>query len=364
MPDWTMPFTASYRYMRVSRATGLETGRLAGIVGDGTIERNDDSECKESATVTAVDWEGIGPDLVRVYLVARFEDGTEADEALGTFLPSTSSRTVGGAARTSTVQLTGRLVELSDDMFGQSFMLPAGTNAVAYAAQICRAAGFEVIADESGYTLSEAVVYGISASSDSGTPAEGKLDVVNDLLGRAGFSAARTDAYGRVVMRRYIEPQDRAPSASFTEGVDARFLREATDGRDTSGVANAVYVVYSAPATEDGEQAAGVIGSAVDESGGEFSVQGMGRRVVRKESYSEEATQAEADAKAAELLRTSQAVKRTVKISHVYAPLTIGDSFDLAYRSQGVAGRYGVRAQRITLGPGCLIETEGRAYER
>ena len=363
MADWTQPFRASYRYMRVSRATGLETERLTGILDDGTIERNDDTTCKESATVTAVDWRGIGPDLVRVYLDAEFEDGSTASAALGTFLPSTSSRTVGGAARTSTVQLAGRLAELNDDMFGQAFQLPAGTNAVDYAAQICRAAGFSVIADDSGYKLPEAVAYGIGAPSSSGSAVEGKLAVVNDLLDRAGFSSARTDALGRIVMRRYVEPQDRAPSASLTEGADARFLREVEDGRDTSGVANAVYAVYSAPAGGDAD-APGIVGSAEDAAGGEFSISSVGRRIVRRESYSEEATQEEADAKAAELLRTSQAVKRTVSVSHVYAPLTIGDSFDLAYRSQGLIGRYAVRTQRITLGAGCLTETEGRAYER
>lgn len=364
MADWTQPFRASYRYMRVSRATGLETERLDGILDDGTIERNDDTSCKESATVTAVDWRGIGPDLVRVYLDAEFDDGSTGSAALGTFLPSTSSRTVGGAARTSTVQLTGRLAELDEDMFGQAFQLPAGTDAVGYAAQICRAAGFSVIADDSPYVLPEAVAYGIGAPSSSGSAVEGKLAVVNDLLDRAGFSSARTDALGRIVMRRYAEPQDRAPSASFIEGADARFLREVEDGRDVSGVANAVYAVYSAPESDDGERAAGVVGSAEDASGGEFSIASVGRRIVRRESYSEEATQEEADAKAAELLRTSQAVKRTVSISHVYAPLTIGDSFDLTYRSQGLTGRYAVRTQRITLGAGCLTETEGRAYER
>lgn len=362
MADWSLPFTAAYRYMRVSRATGLETERLTGILDDGTIERNDDTTCKESATVTAVDWRGIGPDLVRVYLDAKFEDGSAETVALGTFLPSTSSRTVGGAARTSTVQLTGRLTELADDMFGQAFQLPAGTGAVAYAAQICRDAGFEVLADGSDYKLSVPTAYGLGSSEGSGDAAEGKLDVVNDLLDRAGFSSARTDEMGRVVMRRYVEPQDRAPSASFIEGASARFLREVDDGRDTSGVANVVYAVYSSQG--DGGESTGTVGVASDEAGGEFSIESMGRTVVRKESYSEEATQAEADAKAAELLRTSQAVKRTVTVSHVYAPLTIGDSFDLSYPSQGVAGRYAVRMQRITLGPGCLTETEGRAYER
>lgn len=362
--DWSVPFVATYRYMRVSRRTGLETERLSGISEGGTIDRNLDTDCKESGSVEAVGWKGIGPDLVRVYLDAAFEDGTEVSEALGTFLPSVSSRTVGGPAVTSTVTLTGRLRELSDDMFGQAFVLPAGTGAVAYAAQICEAAGFDVVADESDYTLAEDAYYGISASSDGGDRAETKLAVVNDLLERAGFSSAITDAYGRILMRRYAEPQDRAPSGSFTEGIGARFLREVDDARDTSGVANRIYAVFSAPASEDGTESTGVVGTAEDAAGGEFSIDSVGRVIAHKESYSEEATQEEADAKAAELLRTSQAVQRKLTIQHVYAPVSIGDSVDVAYTSQGLSGRFSVRTQSIELGPGCLTKSEVRAYER
>lgn len=363
MADWTLPFRASYRWMRVSRATGIETERVYGIQEGGRIERNQDTECKESGSVDAVAWQGIGADLVRAWLDATFEDGTVESVALGTFLPTVSDRSVGGAVTTSTVNLTGRLKELSDDMFGQAFSLPAGTNAVNYAAQICKAAGFEVIQDDSDYTLPERVYYGISASSDAGNDrAETKLAVVNDLLDRAGFSSASTDPMGRIVLRKYVEPSERTPSGSFVEGANARFLREMTETRDTSNVANRVYAVFAAPSTD--EDAAGVIGVAEDDSGGEWSIQAMGRVVARKESYSEESTQQEADAKAAELLRTSQAVATTLNIDHVYAPVTVGDSMDVDYASQGIRGRYGIRRQTIDLGAGCLTESEVRAYGR
>lgn len=361
MADWTSPFEASYRVMRVSRATGLEVGQVAGVVSGGTIERNADTATKESGTLTAVGWEGVGPDLVRVWMDATFDDGSTESVALGTFLPSVSERSVGGASVTATVTLTGRLRELSDDMFGQAFSLPAGIVAVDYARQIGEGAGFEVIADESSYALSDRVYYGVSASSDLGNQAETKLDVINDLLSRAGFSSASCDAMGRLVLSRYVEPADRAPAWSFVEGPSATFLRTVTDNRDSSGVANRVYAVYSG---DSADGSTGVVGAAEDTSGGEWSIATVGRVIAHKESYSESATQEEADAKAAELLRTSQAVVRRLTISHVYAPVTIGDSIDFLYPSRGVSGRLGVRTQRITLGPGCLTETEGRSYER
>ena len=48
MADWTRPFTATYRFMRVSRSTGYETAQLDGITG-GTLQVNQDTATFESA---------------------------------------------------------------------------------------------------------------------------------------------------------------------------------------------------------------------------------------------------------------------------------------------------------------------------
>ena len=45
----TMPFEVTYRVMRVSRVTGMETGRFDGILDGGTISRNQDTSTVESA---------------------------------------------------------------------------------------------------------------------------------------------------------------------------------------------------------------------------------------------------------------------------------------------------------------------------
>ena len=355
MADWSRPFSASYRFVRVSRATGYETGVVAGVEDGGTIERNLDTSVKESGALTAVGWEPLGADLLRAYLVATFPDGAVAEEALGTFLASVSSRSLGGPSPTCRVSLMGRLQELADDMLETAVTVPAGANAVQRAAQLARDAGLEVVADASDYALPGAVVYGVSAASGADAD-ETRLDAINDLLSRAGFSSASTDPYGRVVMRRYVEPADRAPSASFAEGPTARFLREVTDERDASGVANVVLAVCP------DEGGGGLVGRAEDASGGEWSVASVGRRIVHKETVDGVATQTAADARAAELLRTSQAVVRRLTVRHVYAPVAVGDSVDVSYGD--ASGRFAVRVQRLTLAHGCLTESELRAYER
>lgn len=362
--DWTRRFDSSFRFMRVSRATGTETERLGGFQPGGSIDRNLDTELKESGSVEHVGTLDISSDLVRVWMDARFPGGVVESVALGTFLPSATTRSYDGVASTSTVKLEGRLKELAQSDFPQPFMLPAGTDLVAYAAQIAEAAGLAVEADASSYRSTAALYYGLQTGDVEADASGSKLAVVNDLLARAGFDSARTDPMGTVLMRRTRGIAERAPTWSFAEGRLARFLRAITDERDTSGVANVVYCVFTGSPGEDAEQET-TVGYAIDDDpASPWSVQALGREVVARYDYSEYADQNAANAKAREMLESTRSVQRVVTISHVYAPIAIGDAVQVAYASGGVMETMGVRTMRMQLVDGCLTETEARAYGR
>lgn len=365
MADWTRRFDSSYRFMRVSRATGLETGRLPGFQPGGSIERNLDTELKESGSVGHVGALDVGSDLVRVWMDARFPVGGGVESvALGTFLPSVSSRSYDGIASTSTVKLEGRLKELAQSDFPQPFMLPAGTDLVAYAAQIAEGAGLAVEADASPYRSTVPLYYGLQTGENEADASGSKLAVVNDLLARAGFDSARTDPMGTVLMRKTLGIAERKPVWAFAEGRSARFLRGITDERDTSGVANVVYCVFTGAAEDGGEQET-VVGYAIDDDpSSPWSVQALGREVVARYDYNEYADQNAANAKAREMLDSTRSVKRVVTVSHVYAPIAPADAVQVAYASGGVRETMGVRTMRLQLVDGCLTETEMRAYGR
>lgn len=352
--DWSEPFHSEYRYMRVSRSSGAETARLAGFLDGGSIERNAGTQVKEKGSVVHSGPLDLGSDLVRVYLDATgMYTGWSVSVPLGTFLPSTISRDVDGAVSTCKVELTGRLGELAQDQFERPVSVPSGADPVAKAAEIARSAGLDVIADASTYRLSTAWTFGLD--NEDG---ESKLDAVNDLLEIAGFSSATTDPMGRVLMRRYVPPGEREPVHFFREGRDARFLRPMTDERDASDVANVVVVVYS-------DQESTVVGTAVDsDPRSPYSTVSMGRRIVARYEYSDVATQQEADAKAAELLRTNRSVIRRVTFTHVYAPLTIGDVVSMDYATGGVRETLSIRTQSVDLAAGCPVKCEGRSYGR
>lgn len=372
---WYEPFTSTgYRFMRVSRATGAETGRVAAVRG-GSIERNDSTRIKESAEVDMVGEYRFGPDLLRVYAEFGWMDGTKADVCLGTFLPVSPSRSIRRGHSKASLKLYGRLQELLDDKFAQPVSVEPGSNAVAVARGVCEAAGLEVVADESSYTTTLARAYGVGATSErakagDSTIGDTKLDMVNDLLDLAGFRAAFTDPYGRVVLQKYVDADEKPVSWEFEEGPKAKFEVSMEEMRDYTDTPNHAVVVYSSTGADPGKET--VVGEAYDtDPESDLSTVSRGRVITSSYSYTElppgdtaQERQAYANARAATLLRTAQAVVKRLTFTHTYCPLKVNDVARVDYGTAGVSGRYQVRKQSIRLEAGCPVECEARAFKR
>ena len=356
MADWTRPFTATYRFMRVSRSTGYEVEQIEGIKG-GTLQINQDTATFESAVVSTARYFDLGADLVRCYLDAAWDDGTEESVCLGTWLATIPGRSVDGATETCTAYCDGRLQELQDDSFSTPVIVDAGENIVATAQAIAEAAGLTVVSTPSSETLGTAWSFGLQAQGDE--DGGSKLDAVNSLLQLAGYGSATTDEMGRVVMRPYVEPEYRSPTWTFEEGVNATFLSKAEEERDSSEVANVVLAIY-----ESDDQT--TIGEAVDDDPmSPYSTVNLGRRKVAKYYYYQTATQEAADKTALTLLHTQQSTIRRVKLQHVHAPVRVGDVVSVSWPSANISGSYVVRRQTVDIdSAGCLTESELRAFER
>lgn len=356
MADWTKPFQASYRFMRVSREDGFETEQLDSIES-GSLQINQDTATFESATLETASYFDLGSDFVRCYLDARWDDGTTESACLGTWLATIPGRSVDGATETCTAYCDGRLQELQDDSFSAPVTVDSGENIVATAKGIAERAGLTVVATPSNSTLGATWTFGLS--SEEGANGGSKLDAVNSLLSLAGYGSAMTDEFGRVVMEPYVNPSDRTPVWTFQEGVNATFLAKAEEERDSRDVCNVVLAIFE---TDE----ATVIGEAVDDDPqSAYSTVSLGRRKVAKYMYNTTATQAEADAKAESLLKTQQATIRRVTLQHVHCPARVEDVVEVIWPSAGISGTYVVRTQSIDIGSaGCLTQSELRAFER
>lgn len=360
MPDWKKRFASSYRYMRVDRKTNLDVERLRNICNGGTIERNLDTNY-ETGKVSYKGALDLGSDLLRVYLEAAFPDGSIHLEPLGTFLVSTPKRPIGQAL--AEADLSGRLAEVDEDEFDQPRLVPAGTNAVDYAAKLLREAGLEVNADQSDFKLTTAWVVGAIGNGESNYRT--RLKAVNALLAAAGFSSASCDPLGRVLLRKYIEPDKRAPTMVMEEGKGARFVDDGTEEFDKSKVANVVHIDYS---TSDES----IRGTAIDsDPNSEYSTVRRGWRKAVSYTRSElphgstaAERQANANAEAQSLLATEQSAIHRLTATHIYAPVGISDAIDVRWPSEGISGNFAIRKQTLTLVGGCPMELEMRRFER
>ena len=356
--------TTHYRFVRVSRATGDELGALAMLKG-GTITRNNDVRIMETAEVDVVGAFNIGPDFVRIYMECSWADGHTESVCLGTFISVTPSRTVHSGYATSTVKLYGRLQELLSDKFERPVKYEKGRNAVQIVKELCESKGMEVIADPSNYCISNERVYGIGAQQSNSDTDDTKLGMINDLLDLAGFRAAKTDPYGRIVLRKYVNPMEAAPKWEFMEGASAKFESDMTDERDITDAANHVVVRYA-------DETNVVVGEAWDnDPESEFSTGSRGYTITSSYEYTtmpEGKTYAEwqiyADKRAQSMLKTAQSVIRRVTAKHAYAPVTVNDTVTLGYTSGGVQGAFEIRTQKLSLKGGCPTETELRQFRR
>lgn len=358
-----------FRYALVSRATGLELDPDVPVLHGGTITRNDDTRIKESAEVELMDSYDFGSNFLRVFLDAEWDDGTEVEVPLGTFIPVVPSRSVRNRSSSYSVKLYGRLQELLDDSFSSPTTVPSGTNAVEYAASVCRGAGLEVIADASDYVTTNVRMYGVGADQNNSEVGTTKLDCVNDLLSLANFRAAITDEMGRVILKRYRDPAEMPIAWSFVEGPSAKFVGEFEEERDYTSAANHVIVRYGSLGDGTGKV---IVGEAWDtDPASDLSTVSRGRTITSAYTYQdlpEGKTDADmtayANSRARTLLLTAQSIIKRETFTHVYAPVNINQAISVDFPSGGVVDRFQVRTQTLRLVGGCPIECEARKFKR
>lgn len=275
---WLASFRTSYRYARVSRPTGLETGAIECFTG-GSISRNQDTDTYESASLDYVGRLDMGNDF-RAYLprrggpdLGRVAHRVPGDLRVLDAVPHGERR--GGDRHRDALRQTprpreGRLRRAVHRARRAQTRSPRQGDRGGVRARGGR--GAERLHAVDGMGLR------IAATAD--TP-DNKLGAVNRLLSVAGFRSASTDAYGRVLFRRYLEPAARPIDRTFSEGEDCRVLPDLTDEQDDFDAVNVVHVDFAT-------QGESVRGTASDDSPqSEWSTVSTGRRIVKRYQYSD-----------------------------------------------------------------------------
>jgi hypothetical protein len=344
--DWTRTRHERFEYLRLSKA-GAHLGPLDGVTG-GTISENLNTALKVSGTLTIAGEADLGDERVRVSLVAE-QDGTVTEVVLGTFLVSTPSRERLGPDVVTSVELYSTLLILADDKLEETLTVAAGTEAVGYARTLVEAAGLSAVVTPQE-TPSETTVDAVFEAGKS------MLEVVNGLLGFAGYRSADVDAYGSVVLEPYAEVAGRLPAWTFADGDASIFIPPVTDALDWYGTPNVVVVVST-----NAETAMTAV-SENDDPASALSTVSRGRRIVRYEEVSDIESQEALQARADLLLVSSARNVNIGTVRHTFAPIATGDVVRLHYAQAGVDYLMVVQSKEMQLVAGVPTTTAMRRF--
>lgn len=294
-------------------------------------------------------------DLVRVYYRFTDELGETAQFALGTFFLNVGDPTYEGGEVSGSVDLESVLRVALKGKYGRYYTVKAGTNAVSKAAQIIESLGLRTNKPTSSYRLARDVVY---------EPDQCWLDIVNDLLGMAGYASAWPDAYGVVQMAPYVEPTAREPSWLFDDGERSIMLPEVVVTDNTEDTVNAVRLTYQ---TEEESLWAAAINN---DRNSEASIVCKGYEVTHNETVSELAGDTKAErqenlkAKARTMLMDKSSGVEHVKWRHPWVPLAPNDAAGIDYLMASLNWRGAITSQEIDIGDHCEVESDARRFIR
>lgn len=338
---WLIPYMATIQWRRIDASTKEDKGAVDGILSGGSIDWDTDTSTKVSASVDADRLLDLGPDWLRCIATFEFLGDAEPERiTLGTFLPNQPQLRVDSIGDEASCDLYSTLSILEQGQLPSTLTVPAGANPVAYARDLCVGCGLAVSMEDCSVRLPISRTYGLKSSDGDGS----KLNIVNDLLGVAGFAAAGVDAMGTVILKKYVEPDQRPVIDEWIEGPNCRFFPDVTSGLDKRKVANCVKVRYST-------QTGCIVGMARnDDPDDEYSVPRVGHEVWQVYDVQEALTTAQANAKAAQYLRMGSPTRK-IDCERVWSPADIDSVVAYQYVSKGiVAGRAVINSQSIDLG--------------
>lgn len=339
MADWTGSRIGRFYGRYADWKTLDDAGDYPHMTG-GSIELSAFSSTKASGTMA---FDGEAPDpskLMRIYYEFQDAKGEKETRPVCTMLVEVSSDDRTDAWTSGSAKLESVLKVLQDRKHGAPYVIPAGTNSVAKAVEICESLGLKTNGATAGHVLSQQKVFTTEEAN--------YLTIVNWLLSAAGFSSASPDAFGNVVMRRYKDPYERESVYEFAPGQRSVMLPEITLERDWQSSPNVVRLYF-----ESDSESVSAYAANIDPN----SKPSLPNRGWREKTLSEAVTELAGDSaaeRAANLEETarkkltdnSAEVERVV-IGCPYLPIEQDDSVSVRYA--GVDWKGSVSNYRFSL---------------
>lgn len=341
MVDWKASMTQTYEFYIVDPNTWKDK-ELVENIESCTINRDESNSTLGSATFESK--ANLDENYVRVYLVVT-QNGVTEKVPLGTFLVQTPAGSFDGKSHKYSLDAYTPLIELKESSPPIGYSLLKDQKIMEVASSLCREnMRAPVISTKSTHTL-----YSDFVSNTDDT----WLTFVTDLVANAEYELA-LDELGRLMFNPVQDIASLQPVHTYDDDNSSILLPDISDERDLYGIPNVVEVVYST----DSE----FIFSRVvnDDPSSPISTVNRGREILYREtspSVSGTPNQGYMDAYATQLLRDLSCLEHTIKYSHGYCNVRVGDCVMLNYTRSGITNvKAKVTSQSIKCETGCIVE--------
>lgn len=340
MPDWKKSMQQTFEYYTVDPGTWRDVARLT-TVKSSTINRDSDTETLGSATIDVTDM--LGECYIRVYLIT-IQNGIREKHPLGTFLVQTPSSSYDGKVRNVSMDAYTPLLELKENpppigysIFKESNIMENAYNLVS---ENVRAPVVKVTSEDKLYN-------DFVANTD-----DTWITFTRDLIANAKREFA-LDEMGRILFAPIQDIKTLQPVWTYDDDNSSILYSDITVDHDLYGIPNAVEVIYSAGSTTFYSKVVN------DDENSSISTVRRGREILHRvinPEMSAMPSQDQIDLYAKDLLKALSTVEYTIKYTHAYCPVRLGDCVRLNYTK---AGLYDVKAkvisQSIKCEPGCPV---------
>ena len=346
MVDWLSSMQQTYEYYVVDPGTWRDVKRLD-YVKSCTINRDSEVETLGSATIDVTD--SIGECYVRAYLVT-IQNGIKDSHPLGTFLVQTPSWSFDGKIRDTSVDAYTPLLELKENPPPLGYSILKGENIMQNAYRITREkARAPVVSTDCSTKLFSDFV----ANTD-----DTWLSFLTDLLANAKYTFA-LDELGRILFSPKQDMASLQPVWEYADNDRSILYHEVSVDRDLYGIPNVVEVVYSDNHTNCSVRVVN------DDPNSLVSTVSRGREIVHRITDPElvdipdlvyKSVKEQVKDYAEQLLRELSTLECTVKYTHGYCPVRLGDCVRINYSRAGLNGvKAKVISQTIKCEPGCPV---------
>lgn len=339
MADWLSSMQQTFEYYTVDPGTWKDV-KLLTTVKSCTITRDLGIETLGSATLDVT--ESLGECYVRVYLVT-IQNGVKERHPLGTFLVQTPSSNFDGKIRAISMDAYTPLLELKENPPPLGYSLMEGENIMGAAYRIARE---HTRAPVVPATCDKTLYRDFVANTN-----DTWLTFLYDLLANAEYEFS-LDELGRVLFAPKQDIASLQPVWTYSDDDKSILYQDISVDHDLYGIPNVVEVIYSA----GGEYFFSRVVN--DDPTSPTSIINRGREIIHRITNPDlgNPTQYQIDEYAKRSLRELSSIEYTVRYTHGYCPVRVGDCVRHEYSRAGFTGiKAKVISQSIKCEPGCPV---------